>query len=1690
MHQKIILPAILLLISITVSAQTAAPNPDLVPGCSMNILFIMDESGSIAGYGNGTSNVSNQVRAGAAGLLNALSGTGSRVAILEFNTAARRAVIGGTTAYQIVDASTINTFLDYINDPEGNSTAESNHYDPEDYISTPQNTFTNWEDALILAKNVNTSDGAAQLIVFFTDGIPTAYNKSTGGFTTGTTSAIITNALNKATTAANNVKAQGSHIFAIGFPNPNLPEGNLQTISGPERYPDLQPDFTKGDYSVSSSQTLQQDIHRIGIVVCHADLRLTKTVNAATSCLGNNVVFTLSIINEGLLNATGVVVKDYLPSGYNYVSNNGGAAFSAGTVTWNVGNLNYLQTKTLQITASVKASGSYTNTAEVTASNQDDGDSFPNNGNAAEDDFASAGIISLLNCDDGNACTIDDCANGACTHAQNPACCSTSTDCNDNNICTVDDCTNGLCTFTQSGNCCLTNADCADSDGCTLDICQPSGVCFHETNCDDGNACTIDACDNGTCAHTTPDCNDNDACTNDICMNGSCSHASINCFDNNSCTQDACSNGICTHTPVVCSDANPCTNDLCAGGFCRFLAKNCNDGNPCTSDACVNGSCINTFINCDDNNPCTTDTCVYGICAHPALNCDDGSANTIDACVSGECIHTFISCENPAPLKILFILDESGSINGFGTGTTNVSAQVRNGASSLFNSLNGTNTKVAVIEFNTSARRAVIGGSTAYQQINASTLPAFLDYISDNNFSADNNHYDPEDYISNQSGTFTNWDDALQLTQSINTSEGTATFVIFFTDGVPTAYNTSNNTVTTGSGSAFEAIALAEAVTSANNVKAQGSHIFVVGIPNPSLPESNVKQISGPSRYPDIEPVFSNADYSISTSQSLQNDLGKIGGLLCRADLSLKKTVNQPVACTGQTIIFTIEITNGGLESATGVQVKDYLPDGFTYVSNDGGALFSAGTLTWNVGILLNGQTKTLRITTAINATGNYKNVAEVTASDLEDSDSHPNNYNGSNPAEDDEAVATVVMNCNCYLKVTSLTLMYEGLFGEAGELFDGKVISRDTLCRFNVRANLCQSPVGSVKFLLNGTVFRTENTPPYALYGDQPAGFYLPWIPNPGNYTLTAVAYSGSGGSGTPGTSYTVRFTVLAGATNTACLAPPKIDCAGKVNGTAAPDGCGICSGGTSGHLANSDKDRCGVCFGDGTSCCFTDDECSDNNLCTFDICNNSACEFISNVVDDGNACMLDGCDPQSGEFFSLPVNCDDNNTCTTDDCNSGSGCQHTAAEGCCVSPVDCNDNDACTANECSNNQCIFTPANCDDLISCTTDGCDNQTGCQHTPGYNCCITPADCSDNNACTSDDCRNNQCSYNAVNCDDNNVCTIDNCNNQAGCQHALIQSCCLTNTECNDGNPCTADACISNTCSYAAISSQPSYLKVVNPSTSYRKMRLGYSSTGLFSPKYHVSAGGNNQLCITLKDASGTAQWNKIKVKPQGASSPIIYLGTYIPPNPGTDYFTACIPLSVFTANDFTQISYLELQCNNAAAFEIHIQKVEFTGGATPFLWFGDPKVDNFHDGTTGSTNELITTTVPGQPCGAPKHSGDDVAEMSNWNKEETSLIALPNPFNNNREETFLNAAPNPFSERVTILFSVTTSEKVRLEIYSIDGRMRSKLFEGQAYPSEMNSVEFNGSNLSKGMYFCRLVTEGGAIYNQKVLLLK
>lgn len=73
----------------------------------------------------------------------------------------------------------------------------------------------------------------------------------------------------------------------------------------------------------------------------------------------------------------------------------------------------------------------------------------------------------------------------------------------------------------------------------------------------------------------------------------------------------------------------------------------------------------------------------------------------------------------------------------------------------------------------------------------------------------------------------------------------------------------------------------------------------------------------------------------------------------------------------------------------------------------------------------------------------------------------------------------------------------------------------------------------------------------------------------------------------------------------------------------------------------------------------------------------------------------------------------------------------------------------------------------------------------------------------------------------------------------------------------------------------------------------------------------------------------------------------------------------------------------------------------------------------------------------------------------------------------------LNAAPNPFSGTANIEFNLTESDYVTLNLYDVRGVLVQRLHEGKADSGKLYSFEINGSELSGGIYFARLVTNNG-----------
>ena len=117
----------------------------------------------------------------------------------------------------------------------------------------------------------------------------------------------------------------------------------------------------------------------------------------------------------------------------------------------------------------------------------------------------------------------------------------------------------------------------------------------------------------------------------------------------------------------------------------------------------------------------------------------------------------------------------------------------------------------------------------------------------------------------------------------------------------------------------------------------------------------------------------------------------------CTADLSLTKVVDNSNPNIGDTITFTITVTNSGPFDVSGVQVRDIIPAGLiNIVATPSTGTYTVGTGIWNLSTtLLNGGSASLTISTEVSPTcTSITNSAEIISSGFADPDSTPNNGN------------------------------------------------------------------------------------------------------------------------------------------------------------------------------------------------------------------------------------------------------------------------------------------------------------------------------------------------------------------------------------------------------------------------------------------------------------------------------------------------------------------------------------------------------------------------------------------------------------------------------------------------------------------------------------------------------------------------
>jgi uncharacterized repeat protein (TIGR01451 family) len=132
---------------------------------------------------------------------------------------------------------------------------------------------------------------------------------------------------------------------------------------------------------------LEQFVEKLGPDAdCRIDLSVDVTAGNQQPGLNGTVTLTVSVKNDGPSDATGVELKDIIPSGMNFQTY--ATAFGNYTPgTWTIGNIPAGQTVTLSVVVKVTQTGVQYYTAQVSKANEPDIDSTPDNNVETEDDF-------------------------------------------------------------------------------------------------------------------------------------------------------------------------------------------------------------------------------------------------------------------------------------------------------------------------------------------------------------------------------------------------------------------------------------------------------------------------------------------------------------------------------------------------------------------------------------------------------------------------------------------------------------------------------------------------------------------------------------------------------------------------------------------------------------------------------------------------------------------------------------------------------------------------------------------------------------------------------------------------------------------------------------------------------------------------------------------------------------------------------------------------------------------------------------------------------------------------------------------------------------------------------------------------------------------------------------------------------
>jgi uncharacterized repeat protein (TIGR01451 family) len=224
--------------------RASQPNPDLAEMCGADVALVLDRSRSIGAAGM------EHLKRAADDFTGALLDTGSQASVTSF----------ADDGEALANATAL--------DDQGTEAVQSS------YARLRPDGWTNWARGLREARLTfdGFDGGAADLAIVITDGNPnTVTANQPGRFPDGSTQAV-----NPAITQANVMKARGTHVLVVAVGELDL--APIVAISGDEEFTGDNL-ATAGYVTTDSYETLAQDLKRLALALCGAQVIIDKLID-------------------------------------------------------------------------------------------------------------------------------------------------------------------------------------------------------------------------------------------------------------------------------------------------------------------------------------------------------------------------------------------------------------------------------------------------------------------------------------------------------------------------------------------------------------------------------------------------------------------------------------------------------------------------------------------------------------------------------------------------------------------------------------------------------------------------------------------------------------------------------------------------------------------------------------------------------------------------------------------------------------------------------------------------------------------------------------------------------------------------------------------------------------------------------------------------------------------------------------------------------------------------------------------------------------------------------------------------------------------------------------------------------------------------------------------------------------------